>query len=73
MVCAGGTYVVAQAVFVAISLFRGGDVSWLGVFFTFTAVLFAGLVGGMLGSVMRKRGILPPGGASRRSAMRAQP
>jgi hypothetical protein len=59
MVCAGGTYLAAQAVFVTVKLVRGGDVSWLGVFFTFTAVLFAGLVGGMLGSVMRKRGILP--------------
>ena len=59
MLCAGGTYLAAQAVFVAIKLFRGGDVNWLGVFFTFTAVLFAGLVGGMLGSVMRKRGLGP--------------
>jgi hypothetical protein len=60
MVCAGGTYLAAQAVFVVIKLARGGEVNWLGVFFTFTAVLFGGLVGGMLGSVMRKRGILPP-------------
>ena len=59
MLCAGGTYLIAQAVFVAIKLARGGDVNWLGVFFTFTAVLFAGLVGGGLGSAMRKRGILP--------------
>lgn len=59
MLCAGGTYLAAQAVFVAVKLARGGDVNWLGVFFTFTAVLFAGLVGGGLGSVMRKRGILP--------------
>ncbi len=59
MVCAGGTYLAAQAVFVVIKLLRGGSVSWLGVFFTFTAVLFGGLVGGMLGSLMRKRGILP--------------
>ena len=43
LVCAGGTYLAAQSVFIAIKLFRGGDVSWLGVFFTFTVVLSAGL------------------------------
>ena len=61
MVAAGGTYVAAQAVFIAIKLFRGGDVSWLGAFFTFTTVLFAALIGGFLGSALRKRGILPSG------------
>jgi len=61
MVCAGGTYLVAQAVFIVIKLFRGGEVKWLGVFFTFTAVLFAGLVGGGLGSILRKRGLVPGG------------
>jgi len=59
LVCAGGTYLAAQTVFIIIKLFRGGTVSWLGVFFTFTVVLFAGLIGGGLGSAMRKRGILP--------------
>ncbi len=67
MLCAGGTYLAAQAVFVTIKLVRGGDVNWLGVFFTFTAVLFAGLVGGGLGSVMRKRGILPSSAKARGS------
>lgn len=64
MVCAGGTYLVAQAVFVVVKLVRGGHVNWLGVFFNFTAVLFAGLVGGGLGSILRKRGLVP-GGARR--------
>lgn len=59
MLCAGGTYLVAQAVFIVIKLLRNGDVNWLGALFTFTAVLFAGLVGGGLGGAMRKRGILP--------------
>jgi hypothetical protein len=31
------------------------------VFFTFTAVLFAGLVGGGLGSILRRRGLMPGG------------
>lgn len=61
MVCAGGTYLAAQAVFIVIKLFRGGTVSWIGVFFTFSMVLSAGLVGGGLGSVLRRRGILPTG------------
>ena len=59
LVCAGGTYLAAQAVFIVLKLFRGGTISWLGVFFTFTVVLFAGLVGGGLGSALRKRGMMP--------------
>ena len=59
LVCAGGTYVVAQSVFIMIKLFRGGSVSWLAVMFTFTVVLTAGLVGGGLGSALRKRGLMP--------------
>jgi hypothetical protein len=65
MACAGGTYLVAQTIFVVIKLLRGGDVRWLGIFFTFTAVLFAGLVGGGLGSILRKRGLVPGGKAPR--------
>ena len=59
LVCAGGTYIAAQTVFIVIKLFRGGSISWLAVFFTFTVVLTAGLVGGGLGSALRKRGLTP--------------
>lgn len=59
LVCAGGTYLAAQSVFVVVKLLRGGTVSWIGVFFTFTVVLTAGLVGGGLGSALRKRGLMP--------------
>jgi len=59
LVCAGGTYIAAQSVFIMVKLFRGGSISWLAVFFTFTVVLSAGLVGGGLGSVLRKRGLVP--------------
>jgi len=59
LVCAGGTYIAAQTVFIMIKLFRGGSISWLAVFFTFTVVLTAGLVGGGLGSALRKRGLVP--------------
>lgn len=61
MACAGSTFAAAQAVFVVFKLLRGADVRWLGIFFTFTAVLFAGLVGGGLGSLLRKRGLVPSG------------
>ena len=61
MVCSGGTYLAAQAVFIVIKLFRGGSVNWISAFFTFSMVLIvAGLIGGFLGSLLRKRGILPP-------------
>jgi hypothetical protein len=58
-VCAGGTYLAAQAVFVVLKLARGGDVSWLGVLFNLSAVLFAGTVGGVFGSGLQRRGIVP--------------
>jgi hypothetical protein len=61
MVCAGGTYLAAQAVFVALKLLRGGDVRWLGIFFTFSAVLFVGMIGGVLGSQLSKRSFAPRG------------
>jgi hypothetical protein len=63
MVCAGGTYLITQGVFTIIRLARGASVSWLALFFTFTAVVFAGLVGGGLGSTLRKRGFVPGGKA----------
>jgi len=59
MVCAGGTFLAAQGVFVVIKLARGGTVHWLSVFFTFTTVLFAGIIGGGLGSALQARGITP--------------
>lgn len=59
LVCAGGTYVAAQLVFTIVRLSRGREVHWLGLFFTFTVVLFAGIIGGGLGSMMQRRGITP--------------
>lgn len=59
LVCAGGTYIAAQTLFIIVKLFRGGSISWLAVIFTFTVVLTAGLVGGGLGSALRKRGLVP--------------
>ena len=62
IVCAGGTYLVAQAVFVTIRLVRGDDVRWLAVLFNLTAAVFAGMLGGGMGSALQKRGFVPSTG-----------
>ena len=59
MVAAGGAYLLAQAVFVVVRLVRGDDVDWLGIFFTLSLVLVAGLIGGVLGRRLIDRGIRP--------------
>ena len=59
VVCAGGTYLAAQLVFSIVRLSRGRDVHWLGLFFTFTVVLFAGLIGGGLGGMLQRKGFQP--------------
>ena len=56
-----GTYVIAQAVFIAIRLLRGGDVRWFAALFTLSAVAGAGLVGGLLGQRLRSKGFRPSG------------
>ncbi len=52
-------YVGAQAVFVSIRLLRGETVNWFGVFFTLSLVMLAGLFGGLLGSFLQSRGVVP--------------
>ena len=59
LVTAGGTYLLAQAVFVAIRLITGDEVRWFAVFFTLSLVLVAGLVGGILGSRLQAKGYHP--------------
>lgn len=59
VVCAGGTYLLVQILFSIIRLARGKDVSWLGLFFTFTVVLFAGVIGGVLGGMLQRKGFKP--------------
>ncbi len=56
-----GTYVLAQTVFIAIRLLRGGEVRWFAALFNLSAVAGAGLIGGFLGQRLRNRGILPSG------------
>lgn len=52
-------YLGAQAVFVTIRLLRGDTINWFGVFFTLSLVILAGVAGGILGSQMQARGLLP--------------
>ena len=59
MFCAAGTYAATQFALTAIRIIRGQSVSWLAIFFTFSMVMCAGLLGGALGGAMRKRGLVP--------------
>jgi len=57
IVTATGTYVAAQAVFIAIRLLRGGDVNWFAALFNLSVVAGAGLLGGLLGGKLRSSGV----------------
>jgi hypothetical protein len=59
LVCAAGTYVVVQAVLIIARLIRGRDVHWFSAVFTLTFVLFAGLLGGLVGQRLRSAGTAP--------------
>jgi uncharacterized membrane protein YfcA len=59
LVTASGTYLVAQAAFITIRLATGREVRWYAALFNVTPVLFAGVIGGVLGSVLLKRGLEP--------------
>jgi uncharacterized membrane protein YfcA len=59
LICALGTYAVAQAVFITIRLLTGREVRWFAAFFNLTVVAAAGLIGGGLGSALQKRGFTP--------------
>ncbi len=66
IICALGTYVAAQTVFIIIRAIRGNEVRWLAALFNLTAVAVAGLLGGALGGALQRRGILPS--SNRRSS-----
>ncbi len=59
LICAIGTYVIAQAAFIIIRAIRGSDIRWLAAIFNLTAVAVAGLIGGALGGMMHRRGFFP--------------
>lgn len=59
MVTAMVAYLGAQAVFITIRLIGANAVNWFGVFFTLSLVMLAGLFGGLLGSFLQARGLMP--------------
>jgi hypothetical protein len=59
IICAVGTYVAAQAVFIIVRAIRGYEIRWLAAIFNLTAVAVAGLIGGGLGGMMHRRGFFP--------------
>ncbi|MBM3828256.1 MAG: hypothetical protein FJW09_06390 [Actinobacteria bacterium] len=59
IVTAAVTYVVPQAILIVVKLARGGEVRWTGVIFNLTVMISMGVLGGLLGSSMRKRGARP--------------
>jgi hypothetical protein len=66
IICALGTYIATQAVFIVIRLVRGNQVHWFAAIFNLTVVAVAGLIGGALGSLMQRRGFYPS--STRRSS-----
>ncbi|MEP6623773.1 MAG: hypothetical protein ABJC79_04980 [Acidimicrobiia bacterium] len=59
VICAVGTYAIAQAAFIIVRAIRGDEIRWLADIFNLTAVAVAGVIGGALGSVMHRRGFYP--------------
>lgn len=59
IVTASLTYLGAQTVFIVLRLVTGREVRWFAALFNVTPVLLAGVVGGMLGLVLQRRGIVP--------------
>jgi len=59
IVTSGATFAAVQGVLVVINLIRGTDVRWFNIFFNFTVAVFAGLIGGLLGMNLQKRGLEP--------------
>ena len=59
LVTASGTYIVAQSVFIIARLALGREVHWYAALFNVAPVLFAGVVGGVLGSCLQQRGVAP--------------
>ena len=59
LVTASGTYLAAQTVFIIARLVTGRDVHWFAALFNVTPALFAGLIGGVLGMVLQRRGAVP--------------
>lgn len=61
IVTATGAYGIPQSIFVVVKLLRGGDVTWSGVILNMLVAVSAGAIGGILGSSLQAKGVLPQG------------
>ncbi len=59
IICAVGTYTIAQTVFIIVRAIRGNEIRWLAAIFNLTVVAVAGLIGGGMGSALQRRGFYP--------------
>ena len=58
-VTAAGTFLIVQGIFVVVNLIRGAEIHWFNIAFTLTLTMFAGMLGGLLGINLQKRGLVP--------------
>ena len=65
LVTASATYLGAQAVFIILRLLTGREVHWYAALFNVTPVLFAGVIGGLLGQMLQRNGFTPSSARAR--------
>lgn len=56
---ASTTYLATQAIFIILRLVTGRDVRWFAALFNLAPVLFAGVIGGLLGTFLQRHGFRP--------------
>lgn len=59
LVTAIGTYTIVEAVFIVVRITRGTEVPWFAIFFTFSVISAAGIIGGFFGSRLQAQGFVP--------------
>jgi peptidoglycan/LPS O-acetylase OafA/YrhL len=59
LTAAVGSFLLAQVVFIVVRLAASDEVRWFAAMFNLTLVVGVALVGGALGSTLRRRGIVP--------------
>lgn len=70
LVTASATYIGAQSIFIIIRLLTDREVRWYAALFNVTPVLFAGVIGGLLGQLLQRNGLTP---STSRSSSRQDP
>lgn len=59
IVAAVGAFVIGQAVLLVVRVVGGGDIRWFAIAVNLTLTLVAGTIGGLVGSMMRRAGLVP--------------